>query len=120
VLCDRFASATLAYQGYGRGVDLDLLRNLASIATRGCEPDITLLVDVPVAVSRERVLSRSQTDGKPVDRLEREDADFHSRVRDGYLLLARTDQRIRVLDGTRVAAAVLQAAWEELEAKISA
>ncbi len=119
VLCDRFATATLAYQGYGRGVDLDLLRSLASIATRGCEPDIILIVDVPVAVSRERVLSRSRADGAPIDRLEREDAAFHERVRDGYLMLASADPRMRVLDGTQTPADVLQAAWEELEAKIS-
>jgi len=120
VLCDRFAAATLAYQGYGRGVDLDLLRDLAAIATRGREPDITLLVDVPVAVSRERVLSRARVDGTGVDRLERESAEFHERVRAGYLTLARADRRMRVIDGTQPPAAVLQAAWEELEAKITA
>jgi dTMP kinase len=120
VLCDRFAAATLAYQGYGRGVDLEALRSLAEIATRGCEPDITLLVDVPVAVSRERVIARSRAEGTAVDRLEREDAAFHERVREGYLLLARGDRRIRVLDGTQTRANLLRAAWEELEAKISA
>jgi len=120
VLCDRFAAATLAYQGYGRGVDLDTLRRLAAIATRGCEPDITLLVDVPVAVSRERVLARSRADGTAVDRLEREDAAFHERVRDGYLALAKGDPRFHVLDGTLSPTELLATAWEALEAKTSA
>jgi dTMP kinase len=118
VLCDRFSAATLAYQGYGRGVDLATLRTLAELATRGCEPHVTLLVDVPVAVSRERVLARARAHGTAVDRLEREDAAFHERVRDGYLALAEADARFHVLDGTQPPAELLAAAWEALEAKL--
>ncbi len=119
VLCDRFALATLAYQGYGRGVDLDALRALATIATRGREPDVTLLVDIPVDVSRERVLSRSRAEGTVVDRLEREGAAFHERVREGYLALAQSDARTLVLDGTLSPADLLEAAWDALAPKLS-
>jgi dTMP kinase len=101
VLCDRFTGATLAYQGYGRGVDHDALRTLATLATRGLEPEVTFLVDVSVAVSRERVAARARTSGVAADRLEREGPEFHERVRAGYLALAAADpERWIVLDGT--------------------
>ncbi len=118
VLCDRFASATIAYQGYGRGVDLGVLRELARIATRGREPDLTLLVDVPVELSRERVSSRTRAGGEDADRLEREGFAFHERVRAGYLALAREDARFVTVDGSQTADAVLSAAWATLAAKL--
>jgi len=118
VLCDRFASATLAYQGYGRGVDLGVLRDLARIATRGREPDLTLLVDVSVELSRERVSSRTQAGGEAADRLEREGFAFHERVREGYLTLAREDARFVTVDGSQSPDAVLAAAWETFAAKL--
>lgn len=116
VLCDRFSDATLAYQGYGRGVDLASLRALVAVATAGREPDLTLLVDVPVAVSRERVRSRAVALGETIDRLEREDAAFHERVRDGYLQLARHSERFVTLDGTQPQGRVLERAIEAIEA----
>ena len=97
VLCDRYADATLAYQGFGRGVGLDVLRTLAAIATRGRMPDLTLLLDVSVATSHARVGERERESGVAIDRLEREDGAFHARVRDGYLALARDDARFIVL-----------------------
>jgi len=100
VLCDRFSDATLAYQGYGRGVDLATLRTLTGFATSGRVPDLTLLVDIDVARSRIRVDARADRSGEAIDRLEREDVAFHERVRAGYLELARHDPRIAVLDGT--------------------
>ena len=107
VLCDRFATATLAYQGYGRGLELETLQNIARFATAGVEPDVVLLVDVPPEVSHERVVARAAASGQGEDRLELENAAFHARVRDGYLALAREDARIRVLDGTRPPQALL-------------
>jgi dTMP kinase len=107
VLCDRFATATLAYQGYGRGLELETLQNIARFATAGVEPDVVLLVDVPAEVSHERVVARAAASGQGEDRLELENAAFHTRVRDGYLALAREDARIRVLDGTRPPQALL-------------
>ncbi len=119
VLCDRFADATLAYQGYGRGVDLDTLRVLEGIATRGLKPDLVFLVDVSVAVSRERVAVRARASGVAADRLEREDADFHERVRTGYLDLARDDPRFVTLDGTLPPDELARAASLALDAKLA-
>jgi dTMP kinase len=83
VLCARFADSTLAYQGYGAGIPLTDLRVLAAMATGGLEPDLTILLDVPVEVG----LGRKAPDD--VTRFEAEfDAAFHERVRDGFLALA--------------------------------
>ncbi|HTA40334.1 MAG TPA: dTMP kinase, partial [Candidatus Acidoferrales bacterium] len=95
VLCDRFVDSTMAYQGYGRGVDLGVLRSMCDAATGGLVPDLTFVLDVPLALSRSRTVSR----GRAVDRLEAEDDGFHQRVRDGFLELAR-GPRYRILDGT--------------------
>jgi dTMP kinase len=117
VLCDRFADATLAYQGYGRGVDLETLRSLARVATRGIEPELTVLVDVTTAVSQARVAARTGAGGADADRLEREDTAFHERVREGYASLAAADPRFVVVDGSQPAEAVLLAASRALAAK---
>lgn len=103
VLCDRFASATLAYQGFGHGVPLGTLQSLIATAVGTLEPDLILLVDIPVDVSRTRVAARSADSGRLADRMEREDEAFHRRVRDGYLRLARENPSFRVLDGLRPA-----------------
>jgi dTMP kinase len=94
VLCDRFTDSTLAYQGYGRGMDLELLRALCDFAAGGIEPDVVLLVDLPVANARARLRDRPDAP----DRIENEDDAFHERVRRGFLELARRP-RHHVLDG---------------------
>ena len=83
VLCDRYADATLAYQGYGRGVPLPWLRQLNRTATSGVSPDLTVLLDLPV----EEGLDRRRNDGD-WNRIDAADLVFHQRVRDGYLELA--------------------------------
>ena len=105
VLCDRYVESTLAYQGYGRGLDLGMLRNLCDAATGGLNPDLTLIVDVPVSVSRERMRAR----GSNADRLEREDDAFHERVRGGYVELAKSSAH-RLIDGTLAESVVLREA----------
>ena len=109
VLCDRFTDSTLAYQGYGRGLDLAMLRNLCDTATGGLKPGLTLLVDVPVRVSRARMLAR----GTETDRLEREGDAFHERVRNGFLELAASPDH-HVIDGTLSAPDVLERASRAL------
>lgn len=109
VVCDRFIDSTLAYQGYGRGLDLAELRQLSDRAAGGLMPDVTLLVDVPVEVSRERRRER----GGAVDRLESEADAFYERVRAGYLELAR-GPRHRVIDGTLPVSEVLAQALQAL------
>lgn len=110
VLCDRFTDSTLAYQGYGRGVDLEKLREMNRIASGGVVPDVTFLLDCPVAVGLSRTARRIQEqragDGRE-DRFEREEAEFHDRVRRGFQQLAGAEpERIRRLDAARSVAQV--------------
>ncbi len=95
VLCDRHIDSTLAYQGYGRGQDIERINNLNNIATNGRKPDLTFVFDVDVETSQKRV-------GSNKDRMERAGIDFHNRVRNGYLELAKNEpERIRVIDATK-------------------
>jgi dTMP kinase len=88
VLCDRFADSTLAYQGYGRGLDIQALRRLNRLATAGLTPDMTLVFDVPVAIGLRRRRAHRE-----VNRLDMESLSFHERVRKGFLRLARQEPR---------------------------
>lgn len=118
VVCARYADSTLAYQGYGAGLDLDLLRRLEAIATGGLKPDLTILLDLPVDVG----LTRKRRGRGPLTRFEsRLDLAFHRRVRDGFLALASAEPgRWRVVDAARsrgsVVADVLASAVSALEA----
>jgi dTMP kinase len=97
VLCDRYADSTLAYQGYGHGLDLDTLRLITSFATGGLQPDLTLLFDLDPAVG----LKRRQADGVEWNRLDAYDLAFHQRVREGYHQLAQAEPgRWVTLDAT--------------------
>jgi len=104
VVCARFADSTLAYQGHGAGLDLALLRGLATIATAGLRPDLTILLDLPV----EAGLARKRRGRAALTRFEsRADVAFHRRVRDGFLRLARAEPgRWRVVDAARPRTAV--------------
>ncbi|HJU08770.1 MAG TPA: dTMP kinase [Rhodanobacteraceae bacterium] len=106
ILCDRYTDASYAYQGGGRGLDPALIAQLEAIATDGLQPDLTLLLDLPVAHGRERTHVRGDA-----DRIEREDDGFFERVRHAYLARATAEpQRFRVLDAARPADEVLAAA----------
>ncbi len=100
VLCDRFTDATVAYQGYGRSINLDLISLLNEVTTAGLWPDTTFLLDCPVGVGICRIQERSQRlPTRGLDRLEQEAIEFHERVRQGYLALADKErERIVVLD----------------------
>lgn len=101
VLCDRFSDSTIAYQGYGRGEDLEMVRRLDAIARDGCAPDLTFVLGCPVHVGLERTRGRPSS-GPREDRFENESTTFHERVRAGFLELARAEpERFVVLDGTR-------------------
>ena len=94
VICDRYADSTLAYQGYGRGINLEWLEKLNEFATAGLKPDITLLVDLPV----DEALNRMQS--KSFDRIEMEGIEFLDKVRSGYLELTdRFSKRYFMIDG---------------------
>ena len=108
VLTSRHRLSSMAYQGYGRGISLDLIRQLNEATTEGRRPDLTLLIDVPV----ETALARKRGEG---DRIEQEDRDFYERVRKGYLELTADDPRARVIDGTPSIAQIAQEIYEELD-----
>jgi dTMP kinase len=88
VLCDRFTDSTLAYQGFGRLIDLDKLRSLNAWATDSLTPDLTFLFDLPEAVGVSRARSRNAEAAQDEGRFEAEELRFHQRVREGYLTLA--------------------------------
>ncbi len=95
VICDRYADSTLAYQGYGRGQDLDLLRRMNDFAVQDAWPDLTLLLDLPVEKGLARAKQRNILENKVgvEDRFEDEAMAFHSRVRDGFLALAEKEPK---------------------------
>jgi dTMP kinase len=103
VLCDRFTDATEAYQGAGRGMNLEWIRALAGIAHPGLEPDLTIVFDAPATVANARLAVR----GARQDRIEAEDAAFFQRVRAAYLAIAaREPGRVQVVDATQPEAEV--------------
>ena len=101
VLCDRYTDATVAYQGYGRGVDRDLIRELNVQATGGVFPDLTLLFDISPEVGLRRI------QGRTLDHFERGALPFHRRVRRGYLDILRSEpKRVRLIQAARPPEAV--------------
>ena len=116
VLSDRFYDATIAYQGYGRALEIEGLLQVCLVATGGLSPDLTFLLDITPEVSHERIVARAEQDHHPVDRLEAESLEFHRRVRDGYLVMARRwTSRFVVLDGTRQPEALVGEALTAIE-----
>ena len=95
VISDRYLDSTIAYQGGGRQLDIDLITSL-SASLKLPTPDFTLLFDLPVDVALERAKERSE-----LDRFEREPKDFHSRIRESYLELASTNHRIKTIDSSK-------------------
>ena len=101
VVCDRFSDSTFAYQGYGRGIDVALLKDLNEFATEGLVPDLTILLDVPPEVSRVRLAERQSATATSADRIESAGELFHRRLRDGFLELARREPaRFVVIDSS--------------------
>jgi dTMP kinase len=111
IICDRFIYSTLAYQGYGRGINLDLLRVINEAATGGLLPDLVILLDLEAT----RGLRRKRR-SKDLSRFEEEDPDFHRRVREGYLKLAAADpSRWVVVDAARNRRAVADDIWAQVK-----
>lgn len=103
VLCDRFTDSTVAYQGYGRGIDIKNLRQFNEIADDGVSPDLTFLLDCPVELGLVRTNQRRSVAGElRQDRFEREKIEFHEKIRAGFLTMARAEPaRFRVIDAAQ-------------------
>ncbi len=100
VVCDRFTDSTLAYQGYGRDFDLSLLKSLNRLATGGVMPDLTILLDLPadIGLARSKALEKAEAGAGEGDRFEQENIEFHRRLRQGFLRLAKEEpKRFRVI-----------------------
>jgi dTMP kinase len=113
ILCDRYFDSTIAYQGFGRELEIEMLLELSLLATSRVTPNLTLLVDIPSELSIARLRARGEA-----DRMELEDLAFHERVRAGYQeLVKRFPSRYVVLDGTAPPAFVLAAAHAAIDAR---
>ena len=134
VIVDRFTDSTTAYQGYGRKLDLDTVDTVNKIATSGLQPDITFLLDAPIEVGLERTGSSQlnmgintdiETDPKRIDesgtrKFENESGRFHSRVRSGYLEIAKNDpERVFVLDAKEDPELIGNQIWEIVKNKFT-
>lgn len=97
ILMDRYVDSSLAYQGYARGLGVERIRTLNDFAIEGHLPDITFFIDIPPGVGLERI----QKNCREEDRLDLETMEFHTKVREGYLMLAARDPRIITIDGQR-------------------
>lgn len=100
VLCDRYIDATSAYQGFGRGLDLTLIKQLNQVASSGLLPDLTLLFDLPVITGLSRARARNAVALENEGRFEAESLSFHERVRAGYLQGASQEARFSIVDAT--------------------
>jgi len=98
VICDRFYDSTTAYQGYGRGIDLDFIHRLNYVATKSLKPDLTFILDISLEERKNRL------GGKFLDRLEQENLEFHKRVKKGFIQMASHEpERMVLIDGNRSA-----------------
>ena len=107
LLCDRYEDSSKAYQGYGRGLSLDKLKYVHQFASKGFMPDLTFLIDLTVEESFKRIDERTMflslhRDTEKKDRIESEKIEFHKRMRNGFLDIAKNDpHRVKVIDGLK-------------------
>ena len=114
VVCDRYTDSTTAYQSYGRGLDLEVVRSINNTATQGLIPYLTVLLDIPVEEGLARKRDQKQ------DRFEQEDISFHLKVRKGYLKLAAGEpERWLVIDASQSRAKVEQFIWQRVNQMLS-
>ena len=114
VICDRFTDSTIVYQGYGRGLDMEVIRKINYIATQRLYPDLTILLDLPVETGFTRKSNSRQ------DRFENEDTTFHERVRRGYLkLAAEVPERFFVIDASQSKETIADVIWRKVSSLLS-
>ncbi len=114
VISDRYADSTTVYQGYGRGLDLEMVRYVNNVATSNLKPDLTVLLDSPIEAGLARKKAANQ------DRFEREELSFHQRVRGGYLKLAASEpERWLVVDATKSKEEITKIIWHKVRQLLS-
>jgi len=96
VISDRFHDSSTAYQGFGRGIPIQVILNIHKLAIGDTIPDITFFIDIPIEVAQQRSRNKSSEN---LDRIERSEDEFYEKVRNGYLQLADTEKRFRIIDG---------------------
>jgi dTMP kinase len=119
VLCDRYADSTLAYQGYGHGLDLQVLQVITAFATSGLKPDLTIYLDIDVEEGLRRKLAAHQTGEAEWNRMDQQELAFHHRVREGYLQMAAAEpERWVVIEGAQPVDVAQRAIRAKVEAKL--
>jgi len=114
ILCDRFLDSTLAYQGYGCGVDAGTIKAIGNFATQGIQPDLTFLFDIDAQEGLSRI-------ARPKDRIENRDLGYHNRVKEGYLAIARQEpHRVKVIDAKQSKEKIEAAVREHLDRLLAA
>jgi len=112
VISDRFHDSSTAYQGYGRGIPLEVVKMVHNLAIGDTIPDVTFFIDIPVGIANERRKKKSKL---KLDRIEVADIEFYNRVRSGYLEIARQEERFKVIDGTQTIETIQNQIISELE-----
>ncbi|CUT06825.1 dTMP kinase [Candidatus Kryptonium thompsonii] len=118
VVCDRFYDSTLAYQGYGRGIEIEKIKIVNELASGGLVPDLTFLIDIPV----DEIYKRKKEKYGDFDRMERSGVEFYERVRKGYLEIAKISDRFFIIDGQKKIDEISDQIWtivsEKLKVKV--
>ena len=112
VISDRFHDSSTAYQGYGRGIPIEVVMKVHDLAIGDTIPELTFFVDIPVGIANERKKKKSKV---KLDRIELADIEFYNRVRSGYLEIARQEERFKVIDGTQTIETIQNQIKSELE-----
>jgi len=112
VILDRFHDSSTAYQGYGRGIPIEVVKKVHELAIGDTSPDLTLFIDIPVGIANERKKKKLKV---KLDRIELADMEFYNRVRNGYLEIARQEERFKVIDGTQTIETIQNQIISELE-----
>jgi dTMP kinase len=112
VISDRFHDSSTAYQGYGRGIPLEVVNQIHQLAIGETIPDLTFFIDIPVGIANERRKKKSKV---KLDRIETADTEFYNRVRNGYLEIARKEERFKVINGTQTIETTQNQIISELE-----
>lgn len=112
IISDRYSDSTVAYQGYGRGIDLKLINELNRLASGGIVPDLTIVLDCPPETGLARTQARAMGAAREHDRFEGERIEFHRRVREGFRMIACAEpSRVTLVDSARDASDVTDAVW---------